>query len=331
MIYKFNQMENVTLIVAFPYKYEELLELKSVHSFCLKLNHLMNCDLDFHYYIFWGNIEVEYALLDETTSYKSYKKNVLFWIGDEKGCIPSCMVFERFKWIFKVHLRDKDAVKVENGINIYKKGLYHFPLLTVDDVPQLPILPFNRRKYNLYYCGNLNKNRFPLYTALKKKINIYEFLIKFFLSHNIKGGIRLFNHFFNEKEFDFSDVYENSYIHFYSGFNNGADYATYAKFLQNSRIVLSPCGFYSTECFRFYEAMRQGCIVITEKLPKTYFYKDSPCITIDSWDNLSSILNNKNLFKHFTPEAIEAFYNKRLSIAGIADYVSKILKGEFII
>lgn len=328
MIYKFDHIENVIIIVSHSYKYEELLELKSLNLFCRTLNQLMNEDLDYQYYVFWGNIEEEAVLLHEADCSKG-KKYVLFWIGDEKGCIPSDLVFERFNWIFKVHLRDKDAVKCNNGINVYKKGLFHFPLLTIDEVPVLPVLPFNNRKYDLCFCGNLNRNRFPLYASLKKKLNVYECLVEFLLSHNIKGGMRLFKTFFEGKTFDFSNVYKNAYIHFYSGFNKGADYDSYAWLLQNSRIVLSPCGFHSTECFRFYEAMRQGCIVITEKLPNVYCYQNAPCITIDTWKNLSLVLSDTNFFEHFTPETITQFYNERLSITGIADYVVKVLKKEF--
>ncbi|MCM1372460.1 MAG: hypothetical protein NC113_05950 [Bacteroides sp.] len=283
----------------------------------------MNNDLNFEYYVFWGFIEDEHVLIKETSNYAKDKKNVLFWIGDEEGCIPSDIVFQRFNWVFKVHLRNENSIQRINGVNVYRKGLYHFPLLTIDDVPELEVLPFNKRKHDVYFCGNLNKNRFPLFYSLKEKKTMKEVLVNFLLRYNIRGGVRLFRHWFEGKTFDLSD--KNTHIQFYSGFNQGADYKTYARFLQNSRIVLSPCGFHSTECFRFYEALRQGCIVITEPLPNVECYKDAPCITINSWKELPSILSDQERLNNFTPQTIRSFYDERLSITGIAKYVFNII------
>lgn len=103
---------------------------------------------------------------------------------------------------------------------------------------------------------------------MNKKATLLARLDNFLLKNNLRGGNRLYECCFMNKSFDISSLYDNAYIRFYSGFNNGDDYNKYAYYLQNSKIVLSPKGFHSTECFRFYEAMRQGCIVITEELPK---------------------------------------------------------------
>ena len=312
-------MDNCNVIVSQSYEYDKLLELKSLRKFISILNEKLNSN--FVYYIFWGEISDEQYLLSKTEKIDQSCHNILFWIGDEKGCIPSDETFQRFDFIFKVHLKDNDAIRTENGINVYRKGLYHFPLLTIDDVPELPVLSFEDRKYNLYYCGNLNKNRLPLYLSLKKKPQIKELITNFLLHNNLRGGDKLFNLCFKGKTFDFSNYYKNSYVKFYSGFNNGDNYKTYAHFLQNSKIVLSPKGFYSTECFRFYEAMRQGCIVITEELPHVECYQDAPCITVKSWKQLPDILINIDLYNTFSPSIIRKFYDDKLSINGIAQYV----------
>lgn len=330
MIYRLEDISNVTIIVAPSYKYENLLELKSLQSFCKELNSLLKDSMHFQFYIFWGVIEEETILLNETVNYSKEKINVLFWIGDEEGYIPSEAVFSRFAYVFKVHLKNKDAQDIKNGINIFRPGLYHFPLLTIDDVPELPILPFCKRKYSIYFCGNLNKNRVPFYIALNKKASLLAHLDNFLLRNNLRGGDKLYEFCFRDKSFDISYLYENAYIKFYSGFNNGDNYNKYAYFLQNSKIVLSPKGFHSTECFRLYEAMRQGCIVITEPLPHVWCYKDAPCITIDSWKDLSSILVNAQVFDRFSPVEIRKYYEERLSVKGIANYVENILNNKII-
>lgn len=316
-------MDNCNVIVSQSYEYDKLLELKSLRKFISILKEKLKSN--FVFYIFWGEISDEQYLLSKTEKIDQSCHNILFWIGDEEGFIPSDETFQRFDFIFKVHLKDKDAVRTENGINVYRKGLYHFPLLTIDDVPELPVLSFEDRKYNLYYCGNLNKNRLSLYLSLKKKPQIKELITNFLLHNNLRGGDKLFNLYFKGKTFDFSNYYKNSYVKFYSGFNNGDNYKTYAHFLQNSKIVLSPKGFYSTECFRFYEAMRQGCIVITEELPHVECYKDAPCITVTSWKQLSNVLTTTDYLNSFNPYKIRKYYDDKLSVNGIANYVYNII------
>lgn len=72
--------------------------------------------------------------------------------------------------------------------------------------------------------------------------------------------------------------------------------------------------------------MRQGCIVITEPLPHVWCYEAAPCITIDSWKNLSSILSDvTQVLDRFSPAEIRQYYEKRLSVRGIANYVGCIL------
>lgn len=325
MIYKLEDISNVTIIVAPSYKYENLLELRSLRRFCKKLNTLLSNKEQFQFYIFWGIITEENVLLNETKNYSKEKSNVLFWIGDEEGYIPSDIVFSRFDYVFKVHLKNRDAIEIKNGINIYRPGLYHFPLLTIDDVPELPIIPFCERKFSLYFCGNLNENRVPFYIALNKKATPLAHLDNFLLKNKLRGGNRLYKYCFRNKSFDISSLYDNAYIRFYSGFNNGDDYNKYAYYLQNSKIVLSPKGFHSTECFRLYEAMRQGCIVITEELPKVPCYKNAPCITINNWKDLPNIINNSQLLNSFSPDEIKTFYDKMLSPYGIAKYVFNTL------
>jgi hypothetical protein len=39
-----------------------------------------------------------------------------------------------------------------------------------------------------------------------------------------------------------------------------------------------------TECFRHFEAMRAGCVIISEPLPDTPFYANSPLIQVNNWE-----------------------------------------------
>lgn len=326
MTYKFEGIDNCNIIVSPAYDYAKLLEINSVKRFIVALNNLV--ERHSRFLIFWGTFKDESFLLKHYAT-ENQHGSVLFWIGDEHGNIPSQEVFRRFACVFKVHLRDKDALCLRNGVNVYRPGLHHFPLLTVDDVPVFPVLPYSERNCSIYFSGNLNKNRFPLFASLSKTMTFSEALAGWLVRHNVIGKSRFFEKTFRGKSFDFSSSYSHSSISFYDGFNNGDEYAIYARKLQNSKIVLSPCGFSSTECFRLYEAMRQGCIVITEPLPHSLFYLNAPVVTLFSWDSLPEIFGTECLLSQYDPQTIRQYYDEYLSPEGIAKYVAAILRESF--
>ncbi len=61
----------------------------------------------------------------------------------------------------------------------------------------------------------------------------------------------------------------------------------YTEIMADTKIALAPRGS-SVETYRFFEAMRQGCVVICDRLPPHWFYADSPAIQIDDWGSLET-------------------------------------------
>jgi Exostosin family len=102
------------------------------------------------------------------------------------------------------------------------------------------------------------------------------------------------------------------------------DIQTYATQLMNSKICLIPRGT-SYETYRFYEAIRFGCIPIIEPLPSRWFYDDSPAIKVKNWNGLTEILEklltNQDLMQAKHKEAIWWWENK----------CSEIVVGDFIV
>lgn len=103
----------------------------------------------------------------------------------------------------------------------------------------------------------------------------------------------------------------------------------YAEILADSKIILSPRGFFNTECFRFYEALRQGCIVITEKLPVTDYYHSENYIEVDSWNNIDhlipTLLGDSDKMEQLSLKGRE-YYQNVLSPMGVAKYISSKIK-----
>src|ERR1700684_4709093 len=60
--------------------------------------------------------------------------------------------------------------------------------------------------------------------------------------------------------------------------------------MPDTKICLAPRGS-SVETYRFFEAMRQGCVVICDRLPPHCFYVGCPAIQIDDWSNLEAEVN----------------------------------------
>jgi hypothetical protein len=54
----------------------------------------------------------------------------------------------------------------------------------------------------------------------------------------------------------------------------------YTEIMADTRIALAPRGS-SVETYRFFEAMRQGCVVICDRLPPHWFYAGCPAVQID--------------------------------------------------
>ena len=240
------------------------------------------------------------------------KINILLWIADELGKVPKKEIRERFDYIFKNHLRKE----------IPNSNVYPLPLFT--PIPNLPkkgeiILS---RKYNVFFSGNLNKNRILLLWGLQ---GIPRILARgLYRLSCVKGFGRLFSMLYCGKQYDFSHKIDNSIIRFTDGFYHGFSPKEYAVLTSQAKIVLNPRGFHSTECFRMYEAMAAGCIVISEKLPPLRIYKDIPIIQVNDWCSLYNkvrdILSDTEKMQCMSDMAYQ-YYCKNLSSEGIAHYI----------
>lgn len=65
--------------------------------------------------------------------------------------------------------------------------------------------------------------------------------------------------------------------------------SSYSDLLAQTRLCLVPRGN-SPETFRFFEALRAGCIPICDSLPDHWFYRGAPVVSVRRWNELSSVL-----------------------------------------
>jgi hypothetical protein len=200
---------------------------------------------------------------------------VLIVLGDNSG-EHFAKHFENFRVVFKVHLADslEHVHPVPLG---YTNMHLHGSTESVIDRPR-----------NVFYSGNINAHRVDLWRALYfkhtwPKPNIRSRLIR----RGIVYGVRKMN-----LANSFHQVFEDSYVNFTSGFAAGLVADEYTRYLAESKISLSPFGFGRAECFRHYESMRSGCIVISDRLPETWYFKGSPIIQIPQWSSLREVIHS---------------------------------------
>ncbi len=103
---------------------------------------------------------------------------------------------------------------------------------------------------------------------------------------------------------------------------------TYSERLMNAKICLIPRGT-SYETYRFFEAIKYGCIPIVEALPSRWFYDNSPAIEVNNWYKLDGIL--KQLLT--TPYLLEKkhqqsllWWKEKCSEDAVSNYMIEKLK-----
>lgn len=102
---------------------------------------------------------------------------------------------------------------------------------------------------------------------------------------------------------------------------------SYPEAMMNSKICLVPRGT-SFETTRLFEAMRYGCIVITEALPSRWYLDDAPIIQISDWDELEEVLKHLHskpqLMQELHKESLE-WWESKCSESAVGNYVAKHL------
>jgi hypothetical protein len=65
----------------------------------------------------------------------------------------------------------------------------------------------------------------------------------------------------------------------------------YAEVMAETQICVAPRGT-AHETLRVYEGLKAGCVVITDKLPRHPFYRDSPILQIEDWRDLPDLIGD---------------------------------------
>ncbi len=164
------------------------------------------------------------------------RKRVLLYISDEMSRVPR-QLCDKFFAIFKCYLPS------DRGL---PGNLLPLPLGCTAGFTDRPMRLPAERPINVFFSGNLNANRQPLYRELT-------WLRR--LPCRARWTLRLM-HRAGWLPQDCSRVFPASYIRFTDGFQRGMSGEDYCRALYDAKIALCPSGFASRESFRHYEALR---------------------------------------------------------------------------
>jgi hypothetical protein len=194
------------------------------------------------------------------------------------------------------------------------KKVTSIPLGYFSTPTQIDIVPIKERLYNISFIGCLNRNRIGLASHLS---GINRTMISFGLIFFKKFTLKIINTIVQSKWN--RDLYE-----FNPDFNSGKNGELFSYFLRHSKIALCPRGWVNSETFRLYEAMRFGCVVITEELPDREYYKNIPVIQIKDWKEglrvAYELLNDTDKLEKMSKEN-KKFYEKFLSPKATSDII----------
>jgi hypothetical protein len=272
-------------------------------------------------------LEKVFTFLEQNLdNYKDY----LFIIHDNND--SGNLISEFFDHPKKILISRRGEEKKNNLERIANKFLHVFAnyYWNCENVTTIPLgyhsfaeiqnenVNIDERIFDLNFIGALNRNRISFASRLA---NINPFWITAGLFFQKAKILKWLNHYLLCKR-------NNDKLQFNYDFNNGVSAEDYTNQLRLSKIALCPKGFYNIECFRIYEAMRYGCVIITEKLPDRKFYQGMPAFQVNNWNDGMQIaeilLKDANLLQVLSNESKQWYENHFSPLATSKIMIEKI-------
>jgi hypothetical protein len=108
-----------------------------------------------------------------------------------------------------------------------------------------------------------------------------------------------------------------------------SDGLSYSEQLMDARIALVPRGA-CPQTFRFFQAMRAGCVVITDVVPAQRFFVGAPAVRLKRWseleDTVQTLLADPELLEARHRQALD-WWSKYCSEEAVGQYIAAVLAG----
>jgi len=239
------------------------------------------------------------------------------------------------------HLKEKDLSDdfnlvvtefVDSNI-IFPENKRTILILTGDERYQIPNCLDQAFLVFKNYVKEEYKNLIPLPLGYNKSlleipfISIQDRTIDVFFSGqvNIPNRFSLFN-FLNE---NFHDL--NKHVNRTPAFRKGYDATTYSNYLMNTKIAFVPDGCICSESFRFFEASKYGCVLITMPKPSNWVYNGFCGFIVNSWEEsleiVYSLMLDEDLLKSCSKNSLE-YWKKYCSEESVANFIIERIQYE---
>lgn len=161
----------------------------------------------------------------------------------------------------------------ENGVSVPRQGRLVIPLGYARQ-SDIPAKPFGTRRYLMSFLGSVEQYAVhPL--SPRALLGTPKTIAR---SRMAEAARQLVSATPGDVFFATTGSYSESIV---------SDGASYSNIMADTKICLAPRGS-SAETYRFFEALRHGCIVICDRLPPHWFYDGCPAVQIDDWRDLEA-------------------------------------------
>ena len=178
----------------------------------------------------------------------------------------------------------------------------------------IPIKAFTERKYAISFVGSVKQRAYnPL--SIRALLGTPKDIARSRMLHELQKLLPEIN----------GEVFSSDSGYYLDGVQS--DGAWYSEVMADTKICLAPRGS-STETFRLFEALRYGCIVICDRLPRHWFFSDCPIIQLDDWVDLKTevvkLLDDEERLLNLHYASL-AWWEKRCTEKAIAEAMSEAL------
>lgn len=153
--------------------------------------------------------------------------------------------------------------------------IYDIPLGYANQV-SLPLKRMEERSRDVFFAGSITHHEDP--DGLRKWIGTPKYYARKQMLESLQSL---------DRRYPNVEVDVKSEPTFGSSITSSA--RDYSKRMMNAKICPAPRGT-SLESFRFFEALRFGCIPLIRALPSRWYYDDAPAIRVDDWEELEDVI-----------------------------------------
>jgi hypothetical protein len=157
----------------------------------------------------------------------------------------------------------------------------------------LPVIPLDRRDADIFFAGSV-EHKAGRARSLKARVSPKR-LAREAMLRNVeplrRAGVKV--------DVRITDDFQES---------ARSDPGDYTRALASSRLALVPRGA-TTETHRFFQALKYGCVVVTDSVPPIWFYEQAPIVRLRHWDELEAVV----VPLLAQPERLERLHREALS------------------